>query len=73
MERVATLIERLQQQFAQHADVEHLMVTAQMLLNELQAVKKNPQQQKKVEVMLPGFVHAPAVQHEIGGGTAVIK
>ena len=73
MERVATLIERLQQQFAEHADAEHLIITAQLLLNELQAVKKNPQQQKKVEVMMPGFVSQPVMQHEIGGGTAVMK
>ena len=53
MERVGSLIERLTEQYGQHADASQLMVTAQMLLAELQQEKKPENASKKVAVILP--------------------
>ena len=52
MERVGTLINKLKEQYEQHADAEKLSVTVKLLLSELQqhhtAVTKG-----KVSVVLP--------------------
>lgn len=53
MERVGILIERLQEQYQQHADNYYLVVTAQMLLAELQQKQKVADADKKVAVIMP--------------------
>jgi hypothetical protein len=53
MERVGILIERLQEQYQQHADNYYLIVTAQMLLAELQQKQKVADADKKVAVIMP--------------------
>ena len=55
MERVRTLIERLQQQIAENASAESLLVTVQMLQSELLQQNNNLSVNKgKVSVMMPG-------------------
>lgn len=59
MERVGTLINKLKEQFEQHADADKLAVTAQMLLAELQANPSAQSSVSKVSVVLPSVsVHA---------------
>lgn len=56
MERVRTLIEKLQQQIAENASAENLLVTVQMLQSELLQQKGNSLSvnKGKVSVMMPG-------------------
>ena len=55
MERVRTLIEKLQQQIAENASAESLLVTVQMLQSELLQQNNNLSVNKgKVSVMMPG-------------------
>lgn len=56
MERVRTLIEKLQQQIAENASAESLLVTVQMLQSELVQQKRNnlSVNKGKVSVMMPG-------------------
>jgi hypothetical protein len=56
MERVRTLIEKLQQQMAENASADSLLVTVQMLQSELLQQKGNNASvnQGKVSVMMPG-------------------
>src|SRR5215213_315271 len=56
MERVRTLIEKLQQQIADNASAESLLVTVQMLQSELLQQKGNNASVNtgKVSVMMPG-------------------
>jgi hypothetical protein len=56
MERVRTLIEKLQQQIAENASAESLLVTVQMLQSELIQLKGNSVSvnKGKVSVMMPG-------------------
>src|ERR1700741_2597763 len=53
MERVATLINKLKEQFDQHADADKLAVTAQLLLSELQKNQPAPSVGRKISVVLP--------------------
>lgn len=55
MERVGVLINKLQEQFSQKADVENMLVTAQLLHNELllQVGQLNGSKNKKVSVVVP--------------------
>ena len=53
MERVGTLINKLKEQFDQHADAEKLAVTAQLLLSELQKNHTKPSVAGKISVVLP--------------------
>jgi hypothetical protein len=54
MERVGALIKRMLEQYEARADTDNLMLTAQMLLNELQQVnKESTVAGKKVAVILP--------------------
>ncbi|MES2004787.1 MAG: hypothetical protein V4450_09715 [Bacteroidota bacterium] len=53
MERVGTLINKLKEQFDQHADAEKLAVTAQLLLAELQQKHSQPTVGSNVSVVLP--------------------
>lgn len=65
MERVGTLINKLKEQFEQHADAEKLAVTAQLLLAELQLQQKNTQPVKSsnISVVLP-VINQPAHAEE---------
>jgi len=58
MERVGVLIDKLQQQLLQKADVQNMLVTAQILHSELllQAREMNGSENKKVCVMAPNAV-----------------
>jgi hypothetical protein len=54
MERIGALIHRLLEQYESHADNNTLLLTAQMLLNELQQANKNAAiEGKKVAIILP--------------------
>ena len=53
MERVGTLINKLKEQFDQHADAEKLAFTAQLLLVELQRNHAPSQAGSKISVVLP--------------------
>ena len=54
MERVGTLINKLQEQLNQHADVQHLTLTAQMLLAELKMLQPQATVNgSKVSVVMP--------------------
>jgi hypothetical protein len=53
MERVGTLINKLQEQFNQQADADKLAITAQLLLAELQMLKPITTSQAKVAVVMP--------------------
>lgn len=65
MERVGTLINKLKEQFEQHADADKLAVTAQMLLAELQANQSASSTQSKISVVLPSVsTSTPVVVHE---------
>jgi hypothetical protein len=61
MERVGALINKLKEQFEQHADIEKLSVTARLLLCELQLRQEKPVSNGKVSVVLPAFVAADTV------------
>lgn len=58
MERVGTLINKLKEQFEQHADAEKLSVTARLLLSELQCNQHATVSKGKISVTLPAFVAA---------------
>ncbi|MEO8172995.1 MAG: hypothetical protein ABI581_07925 [Sediminibacterium sp.] len=67
MERVGTLINKLKEQFEQHADADKLAVTAQLLLAELQKGDARPLVKSKISVVLPSvsgtrFIHEPELQ-----------
>ncbi len=63
MERVGALINKLKEQFEQHADAEKLSVTARLLLCELQSGQEKTVNKGKVSVVLPAFVpSAPPTQ-----------
>jgi len=54
MERIGALIQRMLEQYESHADNSTLLLTAQMLLNELQQTNKSAAVEgKKVAVILP--------------------
>jgi hypothetical protein len=53
MERVGTLINKLQEQFNQQADADKLAITAQLLLAELQMLKPITTNRAKVAVVMP--------------------
>lgn len=54
MERIGALIQRLLEQYENKAGTENLLLTAQMLLNELQqASNDSPVVEKKIAVILP--------------------
>jgi len=53
MERVGTLINKLQEQYNQHADADKLSITAQLLLAELQMLKPINTNKAKVSVVMP--------------------
>ena len=53
MERVGTLINKLKEQFEQHANADKLAVTAQLLLAELQKNHNRSSAGSKVSVILP--------------------
>ncbi len=59
MERVRTLIEKLQQQIAENASADKLLVTVQMLQKELQQQKSSDTSinKGKVAVMMPAFAN----------------
>ena len=64
MERVGVLINKLQEQMSQNADVQHMLVTAQLLHNELLIMANlvNGSQEKKVSVVVPhAAIIAPVV------------
>ncbi|MEX6686911.1 hypothetical protein QTN47_05365 [Danxiaibacter flavus] len=67
MERVGILIERLQEQYQQHADNYYLIVTAQMLLAELQQKQKVADADKKVAVIMPAA--GQSINHLAGSAT----
>jgi hypothetical protein len=58
MERVGVLINKLQEQFEQKADVQNLLVTAQLLQNELllYANRVNNNETKKISVVVPNTI-----------------
>jgi hypothetical protein len=64
MERVGVLINKLQEQLLQKADVQNMLVTAQLLHNELliQVNQLNGSQNKKVSVVVP---HAAIISPEV--------
>jgi hypothetical protein len=53
MERAGTLINKLKEQFEQHAGAEKLAVTAQLLLAELQKNRNQSSVKSKISVVLP--------------------
>jgi hypothetical protein len=53
MERVGTLINKLQEQYNQQADADKLSITAQLLLAELQMLKPLVTNKAKVAVVMP--------------------
>ena len=53
MERVGTLINKLKEQFEQHANAEKLAITVQLLLAELQKNRSQSSVGSKVSVVLP--------------------
>ena len=61
MERVGVLINKLQQQLNEQANVQHMLATAQLLQNELlmQCKQANGSESKKVAVMMPYNITAP--------------
>lgn len=63
MERVGVLINKLQEQLSQKADVQNMLVTAQLLHNELliEVNQLNGSQNKKVSVVVP---HAAVIAPE---------
>ena len=54
MQRAGTLIDKLKEQFEQKAEIEKLIVTAQLLLAELQQ-QSIPEKHGKVTVVMPSF------------------
>ena len=61
MERVGVLINKLQQQLNEQANVQHMLATAQLLQNEflMQCKQANGSESKKVAVMMPYNITAP--------------
>jgi hypothetical protein len=67
MERVGVLINKLQEQFSQKADVENMLVTAQLLHNELliEVSQLSENKNKKVSVVVPNAaVVTPGVEQQ---------
>ncbi|SKA01706.1 hypothetical protein [Sediminibacterium ginsengisoli] len=60
MERVGTLINKLKEQYDQHADAGRLTVTASLLLAELQLLQQQVGNTRtgKVAVVMPGFTNS---------------
>lgn len=58
MERVGILINKLQEQFAQQVESDKLLISAQMLLAELQQYKKSNPSRSSVSVIMPGGIGA---------------
>jgi hypothetical protein len=56
MERVGTLINKLKEQFDQHANAEQLAVTVQLLLAELQSSLNQSPVKSKISVVLPSVM-----------------
>lgn len=71
MERVGTLINKLKEQFEQHADAEKLSVTAQLLLAALQQQPSATVTRGKVSVVLPAF-NTPTVEEKIENPAVVV-
>jgi hypothetical protein len=72
MERVGTLINKLKEQFEQHAEAEKMAFTAQLLLLELQKKHVPAQTAGKISVVLPassGSYHAPELAADISEPT----
>jgi len=61
MQRAGTLINKLKEQFEQQAEIDKMIVTAQLLLQELQQ-QSVPKNQGNVTVVMPAFnaAHKPA-------------
>ncbi len=68
MDRVGVLIDKLQKQLQQKADVQNMLVTAQLLHNELLlcANKVNDRESKKVSVVVPNAIAVYAEPIEYG-------
>ena len=63
MEKIGTLIKRLQEQYEEHAEADSLRLTAQMLLNELQELNKQAIfSGKKVAVIMPEGISRVATE-----------
>ena len=80
MERIEVLINKLQEQFTQKADVKLMLGTVQLLQSELSKHHSGSQQvlgTSKVSVMLPGRMNAPAYPspdfEKYGPKTPVVK
>src|SRR4051812_26115395 len=66
MERIGALIQRLHEQYSSNADKNNLILTAQMLLNELQENNNgSPVTGKKVAVILPSIRKVEISEQEI--------
>ena len=72
MERVGTLINKLKEQFEQHADADKLAITAQLLLAELQHNHVQSTIGRKISVVLPS-VSGSAVVNEKDNETDLPK
>jgi hypothetical protein len=76
MERVGVLIDKLQEQFLKKADVQNMLVTAQLLHTELliQAKQTNGTEIKKVAVVVPhAFVISPQLAAADSGWSGSIQ
>ncbi len=63
MEKIGTLIKRLQEQYDEHAEVDSLRLTAQMLMNELQELNKQAIfSGKKVAVIMPEGISRATIE-----------
>jgi hypothetical protein len=70
MERVGTLINKLKEQFDQQADSNRLLMTAQMLLSELQQ-KQVTNASGKVSVVMPAYIKQEPLLEEEPAPTTV--
>lgn len=74
MERVGTLINKLKEQFEQHADAGKLAVTAQLLLAELQKNHARPAVSSKISVVLPSVTGTRFMQEaDVPSATPPVK
>ncbi len=77
MERVGTLINKLKEQFDQHAGAEKMAFTAQLLLLELQKKKAPAQTAGKISVVLPANIghsqasETPELVKEVAGNMLI--
>jgi hypothetical protein len=67
MERTGVLIERLIEQYRNNTDADKLIITAQLLLAELQQQNRNAQQvpEQKISVFFPSFSYFNEAETEI--------